>query len=53
MEVLIKHLKKFITEEAKLREKHYLAELRLTEAIIRSDINEINSKLDKLQQTHS
>lgn len=48
MEIFLKHLEKYIAVTLKKQERNFLSELRLTEALIRSDINELNSKIDKL-----
>jgi len=47
MQVILKYISDIVTRETKRQERNLLAELRLTEAIIRSDLNEMNTKLDK------
>lgn len=51
MQIILKFINDIIIRETKRQEQNILSELRLTEAIIRSDLNEINSKVDKLQKT--
>lgn len=50
MDILIKHLEKIIRATLKSQERNFLSELRLTEAILRSDINELNTKISKLEK---
>jgi hypothetical protein len=50
MDVFIKHLESLFTSTMKKTERNLLSELRLTEAILRSDINEITAKIDRIQQ---
>lgn len=47
MQLILKYINDIITAENKKQERNLLSELRLTEAIIRSDLNEINSKLER------
>jgi len=48
MQLLLKYISDTITRETKRQERNLLSELRLTEAIIRSDLNEMNIKLDRV-----
>lgn len=48
MQLILKFINDVITRETKRQERNFLAELRLTEALIRSDLNEINTKIDKV-----
>lgn len=48
MQVILKYINDIIARETKRQERNLLAELRLTEAIIRSDLNEINTKIDSV-----
>ncbi len=47
MQLILKYINDIITRENKKQERNFLSELRLTEAIIRSDLNEINTKLER------
>lgn len=47
MQLILKYINDIITRENKKQERNLLSELRLTEAILRSDLNEISSKLER------
>jgi len=53
MDIFIKHLENIIHDTLRKQERNFLSELRLTEALLRSDINELNTKIDKLIEIRS
>ena len=53
MDIFIKHLENIFINTLKKQERNFLAELRLTEALLRSDINELNTKIDKVIKIRS
>ena len=53
MDILVKHFENFINSTLKTQARNFLSELRLTEALLRSDINELNSKIERLLQRNS
>jgi len=50
MHILIKYMTDVISREMNRLERNFLSELRLTEAILRSDITELNTKIERIQQ---
>jgi hypothetical protein len=53
MDIFIKHLENIINATLRKQERNFLSELRLTEAILRSEINELNTKINKLIEIRS
>jgi hypothetical protein len=53
MDIFIKHFENIINATLKKQERNFLSELRLTEAILRSDINELTARINKLIEIRS
>lgn len=51
MHILIKYLSENLNKTLNRNKAEYISELRLTEAILRSDIDDIRLKVDRLLKT--